>query len=177
MKKPLYFIAVLAVAGFASCKTKKIIPSTPAGTETTAAPANDVQYDAYRNKLPATKVERVDKGIRVTFDSEILFPTNSSYLTEKAKADLKKLVDVLKQQGQVKIKVDGHTDKTGTPEYNKWLSDKRAVSVKTYAVSLGLPADIISTTGYGDTKPVADNKTAEGRAKNRRVEITITPVK
>lgn len=173
MKKVLFFAAFISFTTLFSCKTKKSVVANQPESGISA----DVQYDAYRNKLPGTQVARVDKSIKVTFDSEILFPTNSSYLTDKAKENIKSLVDVVKQQGDARIVVEGHSDKTGTPEYNKWLSDKRAASVKALAVSLGLPESSISTIGYGDTKPVADNKTPEGRAKNRRVEVIITPVK
>lgn len=175
MNKLSYVIVFIAIAFFASCKSKKNL--VPVSTNNSAPATTDVQYDAYRNKIPGAQVERVDKSVKVTFDSEVLFPTNSSYLTEQAKDNLTKLAEVVKQQGDVKIQVAGHTDKTGTPEYNKWLSDKRAVSVKTFIAGLGVPEANISTIGMGDTKPVADNRTPEGRAKNRRVEITITPVK
>lgn len=164
--------AIIGLTVLFSCKSKKplVADSTQSGLNT------DVQYDAYRNKIPGTQVERVDKSIRVTFDSEILFPINSSYLTKDAEKSIKTLVDIVKQQGNAKIVIEGHSDKTGTPEYNKWLSEKRAVSVKTMAVSLGLPEGTVSTIGYGDTKPVADNRTPEGRARNRRVEVIITPL-
>ena len=72
-----------------------------------------------------------------------------------------------------KILIEGHSDKTGTAVYNQWLSEKRAVSVKTYLVGLGINAERIKTAGLGDTQPIADNKTKEGRLKNRRVEITL----
>lgn len=172
MKNRIYLSFVFVFLVLTACKSRKPAaasdPKNGQGIDVT-------MYDAYRNKLPGTQVERVNKGVRVTFDSNILFPTNSSYLTDQAKEDIKGLVDEIKKQGPVKIVIEGHTDKTGTPEYNKWLSDKRAVSVKNLAVSLGLPAESIQTKGYGDTKPVADNKTPEGRAKNRRVELLITP--
>ena len=168
----LFLIAGLAIT--VSCKSRKpaFQPASPA-TATTSQDDNAV-YDAYRNKLPDTKVEKTDQGIKVTFDSEVLFPTNSSYLSEKAKKSLTTLAAQIKTQGSVKIQVDGHTDKTGTPEYNQWLSDKRSVSVKSYLIGEGIPEGSISNKGYGDTKPVADNASPEGRAKNRRVELTIS---
>jgi outer membrane protein OmpA-like peptidoglycan-associated protein len=79
----------------------------------------------------------------------------------------------LKEETRKKIRVDGHTDATGTAEYNVWLSEKRAVSVKTYLSEAGIAASRISTQGLGQTKPVADNKTPEGRERNRRVEVVI----
>lgn len=114
-----------------------------------------------------------DRGIMVTFDSDVLFPLNSSYLTDKAKAELDKLVLLLNDYPGASLIVDGHTDATGTETYNQWLSEKRAESVKKYAVEKGLDADRISTHGYGQAKPVAPNNTKEGRQRNRRVEVTI----
>lgn len=171
MRRFFFFPVLIACTVLFSCKSKKNI----ADSSIASSPSGDVQYDAYRNKLPNTQIARSEKSIKVTFDSEILFPTNSSYLTEKAKTDIKDLVEVIKQQGAVKIAIEGHSDKTGTPEYNKWLSEKRAASVKAMLVSLGLAESSVSTSGYGDTMPIADNRTPEGRAKNRRVELTITP--
>ncbi len=114
-----------------------------------------------------------DRGIMVTFDSDVLFPLNSSYLTDQAKEELDKLVALLEEYPGASLIVDGHTDATGTEEYNQWLSEKRAESVKKYAVSKGLAENRISTHGYGQTKPIAANNTKEGRQQNRRVEVTI----
>ncbi|WP_449438294.1 OmpA family protein [Pedobacter steynii] len=81
---------------------------------------------------------------------------------------------VLKQKDPNRqILIEGHSDKTGTAKYNQWLSEKRAVSVKNYLVSLGINGNRIQTSGLGDTQPIADNKTKEGRLKNRRVEVTL----
>jgi len=71
------------------------------------------------------------------------------------------------------IRVDGYTDATGTAEYNLWLSEKRAESVKKYLSDAGVSAAKIKTAGLGIKNPVGDNKTPEGRQKNRRVEVTI----
>jgi len=114
-----------------------------------------------------------DRGIMVTFDSDVLFPLNSSYLTDQAKLEIDKLVQLLADYPGASLIVDGHTDATGTAEYNQWLSEKRAESVKKYAVEKGLDESRITTHGYGQTKPVAANNTKEGRQQNRRVEVTI----
>ena len=106
-------------------------------------------------------------------DSDLLFPTNSSYLTDKAKSALDAFVRLAKQHPDAQVQVDGHTDATGEADYNQWLSEKRAASVKVYIQSAGISASRIETSGYGQTSPVAENKTKEGRQKNRRVEITI----
>lgn len=118
-----------------------------------------------------------DRGIVVTFDSDVLFPLNSSYLTDQAKRELDKLVALLDDYPGASLIVDGHTDATGTEEYNQWLSEKRAESVKKYAVGKGLSENRISTNGYGQTKPIAPNNTKEGRQQNRRVEVTIVTKK
>ncbi|MFD2599420.1 OmpA family protein [Sphingobacterium corticis] len=116
---------------------------------------------------------RTDEGIKFTLSSDLLFPTNSSYLTNAAKAELDKLSDLLNADRKKKIRVDGHTDSTGEANYNVWLSEKRAASVKAYLESAGVSGSRISTKGRGQTVPVADNKTADGRQKNRRVEVII----
>lgn len=116
---------------------------------------------------------RTDEGVRFTLSSDLLFPTNSSYLTDAAKAELNKLSKLLNEDRSKKIRVDGHTDSTGEAGYNQWLSEKRANSVKQYLEDAGVSASRITTQGLGQTAPVADNKTPEGRAKNRRVEVVI----
>lgn len=118
-----------------------------------------------------------DRGIMVTFDADVLFPLNSSYLTDQAKSELDKLVALLNDYPGASLIVDGHTDATGTEEYNQWLSEKRAESVKKYAVDKGMDESRIATHGYGQAKPVAPNNTKEGRQQNRRVEVTIVTEK
>lgn len=174
IKKTWILVLIVAFGTLSSCKSKKALVSVPVNA---SASDSDSEYDAYRNKLPDTKIDKVQSGLKVTFDSEILFPINSSYLTEPAKVKLTSLLEMIKQKGHADLSIEGHTDKTGPPDYNKWLSEKRAISVKAFAVSLGLSDSSIRTIGYGDTKPVADNSTPEGRAKNRRVEIIISKAK
>ncbi|SEN09890.1 Outer membrane protein OmpA [bacterium A37T11] len=167
-------ITLIALAGIVSatsfsCKSKKLLVND--GAEVTVD--KTVDDGLAEAKHDFSNVSRTDKGIVVTFDSDVLFPLNSSYLTDNAKTEIAKLVKLLKQHPGAAIQVDGHTDATGEAEYNLWLSDKRANSVKAYAMQLGMNGDLISTKGYGMEKPVASNKTKEGRQKNRRVEITI----
>jgi outer membrane protein OmpA-like peptidoglycan-associated protein len=121
----------------------------------------------------SNNVTRTDQGLMMTFESDLLFPINSSYLTEKAKIALQEFVNLAKEHPQALIQVDGHTDATGTADYNQWLSEKRAVSVKSHLETLGVSASRIETRGLGQVKPVASNQTKEGRQQNRRVEITI----
>ncbi|ACU04609.1 OmpA family protein [Pedobacter heparinus] len=168
--RTIVFLALLLPAAY-SCKTKKILAKSP---ETAETKSTDNEIFNIQRELPGDQVERTAAGIRFTFSSEILFPTNSSYLNEKSKSRIDDVAKVIRNKyADRKVLVEGHSDKTGTPEYNLWLSEKRAASVKTYLVSLGIPEANIKTSGLGDTRPVADNKTKEGRLINRRVEVTV----
>jgi OOP family OmpA-OmpF porin len=86
---------------------------------------------------------------------------------------LDRLIAFLKENPNKKVALEGHTDSIGTEQYNQGLSERRANSVKDYLTKRGVDAGKISTRGFGETRPIADNKTAEGRAKNRRVEIKV----
>lgn len=78
------------------------------------------------------------------------------------------------QYPDVKVSIEGHTDNTGKPEANQKLSENRSAAVKTYLVGKGINADRLSTKGYGADQPIEDNKTAAGKAKNRRVEFKLS---
>ncbi len=103
----------------------------------------------------------------------IFFSTGSSKLLPKSFKSLNEVATLLAADESLMINIDGHTDITGKPEKNQILSEARAASVKQYLVSKGLAENRATVTGYGDTKPIADNKTAAGRAKNRRTEMTV----
>jgi outer membrane protein OmpA-like peptidoglycan-associated protein len=104
---------------------------------------------------------------------EIVFKTGSAILLAKGKPILDTVVAYLKRNPDVEVTIDGHTDNTGSDKVNNALSVKRAEATKKYLVSKGINANRMTTAGFGSTQPVADNKTAEGRAKNRRIEIKI----
>ena len=104
----------------------------------------------------------------------VFFETAKSKLLPKSLGSLNTVVTILNENPTYKVQIDGHTDAQGKDEYNQTLSDERAASVKAYLVSKGIDEARLSSTGYGETKPVADNKTAAGRAKNRRVEMTLS---
>ncbi len=103
----------------------------------------------------------------------VFFATGSFKLLPKSFKALDEVANLLKSDESLMIDIDGHTDSQGTEEKNQTLSDNRAASVKTYLVSKGISEDRLKSTGYGSTKPVADNKTAAGRAKNRRTELGV----
>jgi outer membrane protein OmpA-like peptidoglycan-associated protein len=168
--RTILFLALL-VSMTIACKTKKIPAKTqvPVMVET-----GDAELAKMKKELPNDQVERTENGIKFTFSSEILFPINSSYLNDGAKSRLDDVAKILKaKDSSRKILIGGHTDATGTANYNQWLSEKRAVSVKVYLVGQGIAEERISTSGFGSTQPVGSNKTPEGRLKNRRVEVTL----
>ncbi len=123
-------------------------------------------------KVAETK--RTDQGLISKLKSDILFDTGKSVLKPQAKTALKEMADVMKKYPENILSVNGYTDDTGSSRVNEELSSKRAEAVKSVLVADGLPATEISTKGLGPAQPVADNKTSEGRSKNRRVEIEVT---
>jgi outer membrane protein OmpA-like peptidoglycan-associated protein len=101
----------------------------------------------------------------------INFDTGKSIIRDESKPVIDQIVQMMKSNPDLKIGVEGHTDNVGTPPSNKTLSEARAKSVVLAIVAQGVPADRISPAGFGQDKPIADNNTEEGRAKNRRVEL------
>ena len=116
-------------------------------------------------------------SLLITLDSEVLFDVDKYDVRVHPEAEevLKNLAIVLKEMDVKNFEIDGHTDSDGSDEYNQVLSEKRANSVKNFLVSQGVNAEI-TTKGYGESKPVASNDTAEGKQKNRRVEIIIPTI-
>ncbi|HEX5387450.1 MAG TPA: OmpA family protein [Gemmatimonadales bacterium] len=99
------------------------------------------------------------------------FETNKSDLTEDSKGVLQDVAKSLQENPDVKVEVAGHTDNVGTAAYNLRLSRARAKAVRDFLVANGVPASQLTSKGYGESKPIAPNKTADGRAQNRRVEL------
>jgi len=123
---------------------------------------------------PAPKpVAPVPTAQKVSFAADAFFDFDKAVLKPEGKA---KLDDVTSKLGSINLEVIiavGHTDSVGSDEYNQKLSVRRAEAVKAYIISKGVEANRVYTEGKGEKQPVADNKTAEGRAKNRRVEIEV----
>lgn len=120
---------------------------------------------------PVINVEVVEKVNKAA--QNIFFATGSSKLLAKSFKSLKEVVQILKDNPSYKIDVDGYTDNTGNEDKNQVLSEKRAGAVKAYVIGNGIDESRITATGHGIDNPVADNKTAAGRAKNRRVEMKL----
>ena len=133
----------------------------------------DRQAEEMQNDISGAKIERVGEGIKITFDSGILFATNSSTLQTEAKTNISKLATILNKYPDTNILITGHTDSDGKEEYNQTLSEKRAKSVSDYTMAQGVNSSRLSIIGLGENEPVASNETIDGKHLNRRVEIAI----
>lgn len=120
-------------------------------------------------------VKQESRGMVITLSGSVLFASNQSELLPAAMSSLDNVVTALKANPDRNITIEGHTDSQGSRSYNMDLSLRRAESVRGYLVSHGIPSEIVKANGLGPDRPVADNRTAEGRANNRRVEIIVSP--
>ncbi len=126
---------------------------------------------AANDGCPEIKAE-VKKRIDVAA-KQIFFATGSAKLLAKSNKSLNEVATILKADENLKLDVNGHTDNTGKPEKNQLLSENRAKAVYDYLVKKGVPETRLISAGYGQDSPLADNKTAAGRTKNRRVELNL----
>lgn len=201
MKKTMILIATVAMI-FSSCKslnnTQKgtgigavaggvagglIFKNTAAGAIIGAAVGGaagyaigrhmDKQAEAIKKAIPDAEVTRVGEGIEMTFNSALLFKINSAELSADAKTDLDKLSGVFLEYPETNILVEGHTDDTGSDEFNMQLSEKRAKAVSGYLTAKGIDAGRFSVKWYGETQPKYPNDSEGNRIKNRRVELAI----
>ncbi len=135
----------------------------------------DKQAKKIETEVPGAEVERVGEGINVTFDenSGVYFATEKYNINAKSEETLNKLANIFKEYPDTNILVEGHTDNTGSESYNLTLSKNRAQAVTNFLTDHGIAARRFDTKWYGEAQPKYDNSTAEGRSKNRRVEIAI----
>lgn len=109
---------------------------------------------------------------RVVLEANALFDFDRAVIKPAGRSQLRALAASLKSSNVDHVSITGHTDSMGSDEYNKGLSARRANAVKSYLAKQGIRMDIMSTSGMGESRPAASNDTAEGRAMNRRVEVT-----
>ncbi len=137
----------------------------------------DRQEAEIRQQLAGTGVQVVREGndLRLIMPGNITFATDSADISPQFYSTLNAVATVLKEFPETLIQVTGHTDSTGSAEYNLQLSQKRAQSVAQYLVAQGVAPNRVMARGMGESMPIASNDTPEGRAQNRRVEIRIHP--
>ena len=123
-------------------------------------------------KIAETK--RTEQGLITKLKSDILFDTGKADLKPAAKTNISQMGAIMKKYPENVLTIKGYTDSTGSAAVNRALSEKRAEAVKYQLVLSGVPADTIAVVGMGPSDPVSDNTSADGRSKNRRVEIEIT---
>ena len=134
----------------------------------------DQQAEDIKTEVPNAKVQRVEEGIVVEFSSKVLFGFDSYSLTDASRQTLGNLITALHTYPQTNLEVQGHTDSTGTEQYNMNLSIQRATSVANYLKQNGINASRLTVKGYGEADPAYPNSTQEGRENNRRVDFLIT---
>ncbi|MET4727163.1 outer membrane protein OmpA-like peptidoglycan-associated protein [Lysobacter enzymogenes] len=139
----------------------------------------DRQERALRERMAGTGVDVIRQGDNITLNmpSNITFAFNSANLDPKFDPVLDNVASTLTEYNQTIVEVAGHTDSIGGDAVNQRLSEQRAASVGNYLMSKGLVRDRFILTGAGKTRPIASNDTEAGRAQNRRVEITLVPVR
>jgi len=133
----------------------------------------DKQAAEMKRDLEGAKVERVGEGIKITFDSGLLFDVDKATLKPQSMENLKKLAATLQKYEDTNILLEGHTDNTGSDEHNLELSRLRAQAVANYLATLQVSSTRFTIMGYGEAQPLASNETVDGRQTNRRVDLAV----
>jgi OmpA-OmpF porin, OOP family len=176
--KTLVFLVAVAFLGISLsgcfCFLEETKVETPPPV-TKAAPPPPV---AEEEPLPVPPAPPVAKGRVMMFDAAALFDVNKANLKPQGKEQIKAYREEVRAEFSRadKIKITGHTDSTGSADYNRKLSLRRAEAVRDYLISLGGDGSKMEVIGAGESNPIADNRTKEGRAKNRRVEVEVIGV-
>ncbi len=139
------------------------------------AQLNAQQTQIQQTQTKVAELERKGDSIIMNFSGDTLFDTNSSVLHPGAINNLKQIATILKRYPDTNVTIKGHTDSTGSADYNQKLSQQRADAVKPILLGEGIVPERIATIGYGASFPIASNDTPEGRQLNRRVEMEIKP--
>ncbi len=138
----------------------------------------DQQEAEFRQALAqseAAQIEREGNLLAITLKGDVTFDTDSTVVRPGLYGEINRIAQVMVQYPETQIIIQGHTDSTGSAEYNQRLSERRAEAVQNLIIQQGVSAYRISSIGYGERQPVASNATAAGRQMNRRVEIRIRP--
>ena len=161
---------VAASTGTTTLAGREPAASAPA-VKSEATPAAPMAVPASSKDL---KIQSVESGLKVSFSSQLLFASGQATLSPESGKVLNQLIGLLSAYPKNNVLIEGHTDNTGDADYNLKLSQLRASAVRDYLISQGgFDAKRFQVTGYGQTRPIAGNKTKAGRSLNRRVEVTI----
>ncbi|WP_234735186.1 OmpA family protein [Tellurirhabdus bombi] len=133
----------------------------------------DKQAEELRRGLENARVERVGEGIKITFNSDLLFDVDKYDLKSATRQNLTQLAETLKKYDDTNVVIEGHADAQGSDDYNVKLSERRAKKVANFLNSQGVKNNRLTEKGYGEAQPLADNSTEAGRQRNRRVEVAI----
>ncbi len=133
----------------------------------------DDQAEEMQQDIEGARIERIGEGIKITFDSGILFDVDKYDLREQAKRNIEKLAVILNKYEDTNILLAGHTDSDGSDDYNMALSERRARSVAGYLAANSVTSARMTAMGFGESQPIADNSTVEGKQANRRVEVAV----
>ena len=165
-------MAAAGVTAAASAATSATQQQISAEQATIAAAEARRQKALDTLKLFANVVEDKDRGLVISIGGETLFKVNSAKFGPSANQELTALAVYLALDPRPTV-VEGHTDNSGKPAYNMKLSQDRAKGVMDFLIAQGVSADRITSVGFGETRPIADNKTKAGRALNRRVDVVM----
>lgn len=130
-------------------------------------------YEEAKTEISEGTIEHINETIKILFPNHINYHSNETIPSLEFALPLKKLAFLLKKYPETNILITGHTDNTGTEEYNKKIARKRADFIKKYLVEQGVMSSRIESWGLGSVSPIESNNTQEGKAKNRRVEFVI----
>lgn len=160
-------------------KDKRLVWGAAIGAITGAAIGDymDQQEKSFRKELSDSGINIIREGdnLRLVMPSNITFATNQSYITAGFHSTLNDVAKVLTKFDKTLLSIEGHTDNTGSADYNQTLSTRRAQSVKNYLADQHIQASRLKVTGYGESMPLVDNNTKKNRSLNRRVEVQIIP--
>ena len=173
MKFPLVVLAASAAVMLGACATPP--PAAPAVEQVVAPrPVLDVVSEQLQSLAESgLKVERLDGAVRVTLPGTLAFASDSQEVAPTAHDALDRIATVLQSAPDTQVRIVGHTDSTGSAAYNQKLSEARADAVMDYLVEQGVNDSRMEASGLGEEMPLVDNRSPEGRAANRRVEIEI----
>lgn len=174
-RRKLAMQQLAAQEGAAGTPKSEVQPTAPAapkrGMSEAEVEALRVRLlERFNRVLPTTDTPR---GLILNM-GDLLFDTGKSDLRPEGREDLAKLSGIVLNYPSLRLTIEGHTDNSGSAEFNQTLSEQRANAVRNYLVGQGLDAGSLTAQGLGEHNPVADNNTAEGRQKNRRVEIIVS---